>query len=390
MSVKEKVLSSIRREPILELLKKLISIPSIMGEEHEIAEYVMNWFSDLGFETQSIPIPNCGPTVIAKLENPEFLYYGHLDTVPVCDGWTRDPFNPVVEGDFLYGLGAFDMLGGLTALMIAAKALKEAGVEKGLMVVAASDEEGFSRGAYTIIQKGLLRGIESAICGEPTGLDRIEIGRRGRYVLNINVKGLSAHGAMPEMGINAIEEASKIITSLKDLKLKMALHPRMHEGSITTLGIEGGTPALSVPDKCSFIVDRHVVPGETKEKVMEDFEELIKKLKLRAEVEIEWYKRPTPFLESYEISVEEEVVKNILKIIEKEIGTRPQISYGMSVADENYLVNLASIPTVTYGPDGGNSHSPDEFCDLNSVITCSRVYASTFLSSYFRSSFTRL
>ena len=102
--------------------------------------------------------------------------------------------------------------------------------------------------------------------GEPSDLSRLRNARRGRCLVDILVGGKSTHGAQPEHGINAILEAGKVLNALS--KLPDKTHPRVLDfelkplkSSSCVLKIDGGSDALSVPDKCIVRLDRHVLPG---------------------------------------------------------------------------------------------------------------------------------
>ena len=103
---------------IIDLTKKLISIPSQIGDTSEIENYIASYLEKVpGAEVELQPVPGHGNNVIARVIHdeslPTILINGHLDTVEICKGWVREPFQPVIEGDNLYGLGSADMQSGV-------------------------------------------------------------------------------------------------------------------------------------------------------------------------------------------------------------------------------------------------------------------------------------
>ncbi|MCK5038636.1 MAG: M20/M25/M40 family metallo-hydrolase [Thermoplasmata archaeon] len=339
----------------IDLLKELISIPSILGDTEKIENFVASQISDIA-DLEFIHVPGKGRCVLATVEQdpnlPTIFINGHLDTVEVCNGWTYDPFKPRVDGDRLYGLGSADMKAGVA---VSIEVFRKA-AERGLNVIFAGtiDEEGDSAGAFAL--KDL--GIKADICliTEPSN-EKVMLGCRGRYVVDVDVRGKSAHGAVPEKGVNAITEAGRLLARLDELPLKE--HDILGRGSVCPLGIAGGTRTLSVPEECRIVLDRHVVPGETKETVVEDIRNLASSLKSQAVFSIGLNKeRQTPFLEPY-ITSKNGLVKQFMEAV------REDITYGKSVGDYNVFSTIA--PTIVHGPIGDNWHSPDEWVSISSV-----------------------
>ncbi len=347
--------------PPISLLKELISIPSILGDTGEIEEFVATQLSNIAVP-EFIPVPGKGRCVLASVgqdpDLPTILINGHLDTVEVCNGWTGDPFKPVVDGDRLYGLGSADMKAGVA---IGISVFKEA-VDRGLNVIFAGtiDEEGDSAGGFAIKEHGIKAGpgIEADICliAEPSN-EKIMMGCRGRFVVDIVVSGKSAHGAVPGKGVNAITEAGKLLARLDELPLKE--HDVLGKGSVCPLKVAGGTRTLSVPEECLIVLDRHVVPGETEETVVGDIVALADSLDSLASFDIGLNKeRPTPFLKPY-ITPKDALASRFLEAVGGDI------SYGRSVGDYNVFATM--MPTIVHGPCGDNWHGPDEWVSISSV-----------------------
>jgi len=296
---------------------------------------------------------------------PTVILNGHMDTVDVVDGWMKGPFDPVIEDGKLYGLGSADMKGGLAALIYAFKKAVQEKSPLNILFTAVVREELDSEGAFALLNE-----IEGDIVfiAEPTD-EMPMLGARGRYVLDMVFKGESGHGARPDSGINAIECAAAFIEKLKELPLRE--HPKMGKGSVCPLKIEGGSDFLSVPETCKIVVDRHVVPGETRDSVMEEFTGLLESADIDCDAEISWHSRSTPFLEPYEWSIENGFVKDFASLyIERYGGLKPV--YGQSVGDFNAFGKM--MPTVVYGPKGSNWHASNEYVFTDSLIRVSDFY----------------
>ena len=364
----------IQRTEIQPTLIRLIRTPSISGNEHDIAKFLFSALRSCGLDAELLEVKGTGPTVFAShrfaRKGRKLLLYAHTDTVEPSEGWTLNPFAPTVKGRKIYGLGSWDMKGGLSAILAACRRLTKMDLQGELGVAFASDEELHSRGCDQLVRTGYLRGFDGAISAEPTGLASLEIGRRGRVVFEVNVTGRSSHGAAYSRGIDAVVEASNLVTHLTKLDFRRW---KKIKGTASVLAIEGGTEFLSVPDKCRLLLDRYLVPGETAESALRQLLDFVRRLGSKARIRVAIKKRKTPYMAPYEISPNEAIVKAVRKASLLEVK-RPKLSFGLSVADDNYLVTRAKIPTVTFGPDGGNYHAPDEYVDMPSVVAAANTY----------------
>ena len=221
------------------------------------------------------------------------------------------------------------------------------------------------------LKEELKENINESLCLIPEDTnEEVKLGARGRYVMEITVTGRSAHGATPECGINAIDEAAKIVNGLKELPLNS--HPKLGCGSICVLKIHGGGDSLSVPDRCKVRVDRHTVFGEDKKQVRNDFEELLKKMNLKCSYELSWMKRETPFLEPYILDANNPWAVKFLSSYKEFYKKEPEVTYGKSVGDFNAFGIL--IPIIVFGPKGENVHGPNECVYLDSIKMCRDFY----------------
>ncbi|UCE74722.1 MAG: M20/M25/M40 family metallo-hydrolase [Methanomassiliicoccales archaeon] len=356
---------------VIELTKKLVSIESITGNEHEIAEFIASQLNFAEVELQTVG--GFGPNVIAETitnpEKPVIILNCHMDTVDIMQGWDSEPLVPGIEGNRMFGLGACDMKAGIAIAMDVFKQADKNG--KNLIFTAVSDEEGNSKGAHLLLSKIAEKEgketLEKGLCLIPEDTqEKIKLGARGRYVVKITVKGLSAHGATPESGTNAIDDAAKIVTALKNLPLKE--HPKLQKGSICTLKINGGGDFLSVPERCEITVDRHTVLGEDKIQVAKDFDQLLRNLNLESQYEVSLLERETPFLEPYILDTENLWAQKFQNAYKAFYNIDAEIEYGKSVGDFNAFGGL--MPTIVFGPKGENAHGPNECVLVDSIIRC--------------------
>lgn len=366
-------------EYAIRLLKEMVSIPSVTGGEKAVAEFLARELAKIGFETWFQEVEGDRKNIYGiykfNREGPVLTFNGHLDTIPPCEGWKTDPFKPLAKGGKLYGLGSCDMKGGIAAILTALKGLIESECpQKGTLAFSGVvDEEAYSKGAKALLETELAKS-DAIIVGEPHFGDEespIPSGMTGKVLYKITVKGRAAHGFHPERGINAIEEAAKILTSLDHVK--RINHPRFGKGSLCTLKIEGGykTYSVVVPDRCTLIINRLTVPGESSESAANDLEELIENLGLKAGVES---KMLPPFYEPFEMSLEEPIVRMFKEAYKQVLGNDPIFTFQTTVADTNVFVGSGGIPTVNFGPKGGDIHQANEYVEIDSLIAVAKVY----------------
>ncbi|MCG8513760.1 MAG: M20/M25/M40 family metallo-hydrolase [Halanaerobiales bacterium] len=391
--MEEQVLPYINKKRVKELLSQLVKINSPFWEEDQIIDYTYTWFKAKGIpveyhlyqerEVTGYQGKNIVGQLLGQKQGPLVVLNGHLDTVNICEGWTRNPLGAEIEGDRLYGVGALDMKGGCAAMMLAIEAFA-ATVEDfhgGVLYTLVSGEEGpYGLGTDALLLEGYFAKADLAIVPEPSGafagrpFPCLCLGARGGWKYTITVKGRSAHAANPTRGINAISEAAKLLLALE--KTKLAEHPQLGSGSISVLDFEGGGQPLSVPDRAAFSVFRHVIIGEDQDYLRQEVEQAIVRAGLTAEVEMNFRAAPHPAnagFKPYLVSKNNPYTRVIKDSIKTTTGREAGIAYFPSVGDYNYLASRAKLPTYVIGPAGANYHRPDEYVELESVVQTARI-----------------
>jgi len=363
----------------VEKLKEMIRIPSVVGDEKELAHYLQDELDMLGLETELHEVQPGRPNVYARLVGARpgrrMNFNGHLDTVPVVDGWDTDPFEPVVDGNRIIGLGSNDMKGGIACILNTIRAVVESGHQfpGELSFSGVIDEEAYGEGAKAMLKTDYGK-VDAIVLAEPQTADERKptaLGITGKILYNIHVRGRAAHGFSPELGVNAVEQAGVILANLG--KLRITEHPRFR-GNYSTLKIEGGYERYSVvvPAYCRFEVNRLTVPGETKESVIRDMEELINSLGLEADVEVGV--KP-PYYASYVMDENEPLVKVFKEAYTEVLGVKPVFAYKSSITDANTFAGEGGIPCIHLGPFDGGAHQKNEYTLLDSMPPVSKVYA---------------
>lgn len=369
-----KLIEEYNRNSALSYLKEMIKIPSTSNEEKDLARYVGGKLEQLGIKVTWQKLQENSENVFAIIKGinhgPKIMLTGHLDTIAPLDGWSTDPFEPVEKGDRVHGLGAADMKAGIaTILSIAEIIIKNKLNLKGDLILAfIADEEGHSKGIKELLNMGIKTDV--AFMVEPH-FDKAVIGAAGKMLIKGKVNGKACHAANPEEGINAIEETAKFIGNLENIKTPH--HDKIKAQPYVTLNIDGGykSYSITVPDFCSFTLNKHTVPGETKEVVLRQLTNLKNNLNLKADFSFEIGE---PFYPSYIIDENLEYLKTLRKIYENVTGNELGIDYSNGVSDSNCLVGIGKIPTINFGPAGGPIHAPNEWVSKKQFFTSIEIY----------------
>ncbi len=322
-----------------EVLKRLVSIPSLSGEEEEIVDFLEEIFSGFHWNPQRI-----GRNLYTILghEGPLLLLNSHTDTVPVGEGWTRDPRGEVLEGR-LYGRGANDAKGCLTALIFgAARAFAKSHFRGRICIAATCEEECLGNGLESLLPH--LPKVDAAVVGEPTGLDPA-VAQKGLLILDLIRHGRAAHVAWGG-GVNAIVRAADDIHALDQLNLDRH-HPFLGDTTLEVTMISGGQRHNIIPDRCALVVDIRLTPSYSPTEIVE----LIRKI-VGAEVCVR-----SDRLAPVATEIDHPIVKAAL-------AARPHAKpFGSPTLSD--WVFLRDVPTVKVGPgDSHRSHTPDEFLTL--------------------------
>jgi succinyl-diaminopimelate desuccinylase len=201
-------------------------------------------------------------TLGGRHEKPPICFTGHIDTVPLgAAKWTRDAFAGETDGDRLYGRGSTDMKSGIAAFVIAAMELApHLANGPGVVLVITAGEEVGCEGARYLADRQLLDRAGAIVVAEPTG-NYPYVGHKGLAWFEIETRGVTAHGSMPEVGDNAILRMARVIGDLEQFRFPVESHPVMGHPTLNVGTIRGGLNTNSVPDEARITVDTRTVPG---------------------------------------------------------------------------------------------------------------------------------
>lgn len=372
-----------QNKELVGLLVQLVEIPSLSGEEAACQDFIYNWFVTHGLSPQRQMTDDGLQNVVVELEGcgsgPTLFIGGHCDTVSATVGWTQPPHKAFIDSDRLYGLGAMDMKAGLAAAMMTTRqlAMQSDDWSGKLIFAALADEEARSRGANSFIKTA--GKIDAAIMCEPH-FTKIGIGAIGKINIKVEITGKSAHGSRPHTGVNAITEAAKLLVAID--QTERFSHPQFGTATHCVLNITSGDGPyeIRVPDHCVFSINWHFMPEETPGMAIDLLRDLVKRLRLTAQISIELQ---DPSYESFLLETDSPFVKLLGQCFEDVTGETAETEFCAGVSDANIFAGRAGIPTVLFGPGGDGMHAPNEWADLNQLAQAQSIYtkfARRFLS----------
>jgi succinyl-diaminopimelate desuccinylase len=283
---------------------------------------------------------------------PTIVLHGHLDVVPA----RPEQFSPRLDGDRLYGRGAYDMKGGLAAMMLAVHDLaKQEGVRVHFVCVADEESEELEqRGSDYLVEQGYLG--DFAITGEPTDM-HIGIQAKGVLAMRIEVTGKAAHGSTPWIGDNAVLKAIDVFRQIEILPFARESSDLFDRPSINLGRIVGGDALNKVPDLCAIDVDVRYLPGQDADDIRAAVDELPD-----ARVVKVFHRRPAivdrdnPFVQA--------LGEAIARVAPPD---GEQLSVGRDGASDAISFLEAGVPAVECGPIGAGHHGPEEWVSVRSL-----------------------
>ena len=356
------------------LTKSLLRYPTVNppGNERECARFAGRLLEDWGFRVDYHEYDDARTSVVARAGGasgkPPLCLTGHIDTVALgAAPWTRDAFAGDTDGDRLYGRGASDMKSGVAALLLAVKSFsRRLSGTPGVVVVLTAGEEGGCVGSAHLARSPLLGRAGAIVVGEPTA-NQPYVGHKGSIKFCARFAGVSAHGSMPELGVNAVYKAARAIARLEAFDFLAAPHPVMGAPTLNVGTVHGGDGINMVPDWASIGVDVRTVPGM-------DHPELLARLRaaLGEDARMEMISDLPPVW----TPPAEEWMARVLEICARRLGAHPPARTATYMTDAaNLRKAYAGAPTVVLGPgEPQMAHQTDEYCSQERIREAVALY----------------
>jgi acetylornithine deacetylase len=397
-----------RREDAVSLLQELVRVPSVTGEEGAVGAVVERAFSERGLDVDTWEAtreetepyrehvgeqssyenrPNVAGTRRGTGDGRSILLGAHTDTVDPGDpaAWEGDPLSGNLEGDLLYGRGSCDMKGGLVTHLIALGALSDLGLAlRGDVTVAATvGEENGGLGALSTVLRGYR--ADAAIITEPTRLALVPA-QGGSLVFRLKIPGRSAHAAVRDEGVSALEKFVPIFENLRELEqerngvLSHPLYDSLRNKVPINIGVvRAGNWASTVPE--SLVAEGRVglIPGEEVEPFKDLFSERIATVAERDP----WLREHPPGLDWFggqfapaEVAPDAPICQAVKKAHERVTGEEPSVEGVPYGADMRLFIRFGDMPCVMYGAGDVNvAHAPDEHISVTELMTAASTLA---------------
>jgi len=414
MNIENRVIETIEnnKDDIVSFLRKLISFPSVTGNELKIQQFIAKKLKEMNLEIDMwepdhkelkkhpayVPVkngytdrPNLVGTYKGTGKGKSLLFNGHVDVIPVkpLGAWKHHPWSGDIQDDRLYGRGASDMKSGLAAMTMALDILVKLGVKlKGdIFLEYTVDEEQSGNGTLACIMRGYK--ADAGICCETSSM-HIQPACIGRIWFEITVKGKPAGIQRAWEGVNAIDKGYAVMKAISDFgekrihQLSHHLYPNVKNALPCMVGVfNAGSFPSSFPDTCVLKGSFATLPGEETNIVKQNFTEHIT---MFANTD-SWLKDNPPITkfkgycgDPAEISSNHPIISALNKKYEAIMGKKAKITGREGAADIRYLIKYGETPTTIFGPGLTElMHSTDEYVKISDLISATKIIALTIL-----------
>lgn len=373
------------RGGVVQLLRDIIHTPSLSGDEASVVERLRDEMRALDFDEivedpfgSAVGRIGSGPVTI--------VYDSHIDTVDVGSRseWSRDPFEPALEGDLaggvVHGRGASDNKAGIASMIYGAALAREMGRLEGvtLYVVGSVQEETCDGLALEHLLTSVLPRPDVVVLGEATGC-KLYRGHRGRVEVSVRAKGAACHASAPERGHNPVYDLAPVIAEVEELNSHLGYDEFLGSGTIALTKIECETPSLNaVPSTATFYVDRRLTLGETPEEALEQIRQLPSVQRLQAEVTLLPYEkqsytgmtlRTEKYFPTWVTPEDHASVQAGVAAGEEALGRRPEIGHWVFSTNGTASMGRLGLPTIGFGPgDEVHAHSAHDQCPTDDLV----------------------
>ncbi|KQN52371.1 acetylornithine deacetylase [Serratia sp. Leaf50] len=392
----EQLLASIDDEYCLSFLARMVQHKSYSATDGErrLAEYMASQMQALGLETQLQPVPGDRLNAIGTLPGVggggnSLLFNGHLDTNPVTEGWTVDPWEGKIDDEFIYGIGVSNMKAGDAAYFCALKTLIDAGVKlKGdvILTYVVGELQG-GVGTIAAIEQGIK--ADYFINSEPTDVQALTM-HAGSLMFTIELTGDTRHLSKREEAVDAIVAAIDLIPQINAMTFtgaETADHLKINRGHIGSIHGALGRELQDwrPPQVADFVRlkgSARFAPGQTVDGVLVDIQNLLDALCLKypglqAEL-IDDGKRDRPTMLPFEVSSESPIVKAVGRAYRQIRGEdqptgviTPPAFYGTDAA---HFYQMLGMEGIVCGPGGKFNTMPDERVHIRDFLDIVRIY----------------
>lgn len=351
------------------------------GNERACAEHLARLLEAAGFAVEIAPFGEGRAQVIASrggaagalrdgaADALPLAFTGHLDTVPLgARPWSVDPLAGEIKDGKLYGRGSSDMKSGVAAFVCAALdlATRLDGTPGVLLVITAGEETGCSGADALAADPRRLRPAGAFVVAEPTG-NQVLVGHKGALWLEAETTGVTAHGSMPEKGVNAVYKMARAVTALEQFDFNVARHAVLGGATLNVGTIQGGLNINSVPDRSAIGIDIRTIPAVEHEAIRTQLATYLGSdvtLRTLMDARSVWTDPDDPW------------IGEVRRITEGVTGAPSPVAAAPYFTDASALTPaLGSPPTVILGPgELALAHQTDEYCLTSRIDEATEIY----------------
>jgi len=368
--------------PTERLLDDLIGFPTVSRDSNlALMDFIRDYLHSLGIDSRLIFNDDKTKANLHARIGPDsdsgVMLSGHTDVVPI-DGqeWTRPPFQMTLDGGRLYGRGSTDMKGFIASVLAMLPAATTRTLNKPIYLAFSHDEEIGCVGVRKMIDVMASATRQPACCiiGEPTEM-QVAIAHKGKTAGLCVCRGVEAHSALADQGLNAIYLAAEMIQSIRGIQETVKLnsdHDHHYSVPYTTLHvgtIEGGTALNIIPKECRFRFEIRNIPPD-------DPDEIMLRIRQQAETIAADYRDRFPdaginidIFNQYP-ALETSPEEGVVKLAQQLMNTDDFIKLAFGTEGGLFQQRLA-IPTVVCGPGSmDQGHKPDEYIARSELARC--------------------
>ncbi len=364
-----------RQTNAVELTQELVRRDTVNppGNERECARYLGALLEGAGFAVSYHEFAERRTSLVARCGNgggKPICITGHIDTVPLgARKWRADPFAGEIDAGKLYGRGSSDMKSGVAAFVAAAvDAAPQLGRTPGVVLVITAGEETGCQGALHLASLERALGEARAVVVAEPSANRPYLGHKGALWLIARATGTTAHGSMPELGVNAIYKAARAVEKLREFDFGQPPHPVLGKPTLNVGTIAGGMNINSVPDRVEIGIDIRTIPGmvhaDLRSALAHRLEPEVAELSVLADVPGVWTEPDDRFAHA------------VFDVTEPVLGERPQPRGASYFTDASVLAAAyGGVPVVVLGPgEPEMAHQTDEFCYVERIEQAGDAY----------------
>src|SRR5438105_7736272 len=364
-----------RIDPI-ELSRELISFNTINppGNELSCILHLERILAAAGLETSLQQFAPGRANLIARVgavgSRLPLCFTGHVDTVPLGNAsWSVDAFAGEVIDGKMYGRGSSDMKCGVAAFVAAiGNMAKELAGTSGVVLVITAGEEIGCEGAFHLARAGILGRAGAIVVAVPTSNTAL-VGHKGALWLRLTLKGVTAHGSMPHLGVNAAYKAARVLTALQTFQFNVAPHAYLGSPTLNVGSVHAGLNVNSVPDLAEIGIDIRSIPGLDHSRIQEHLKaELGDDISLEPTVDVGavWTDPCLPWIK--------EVYQIVRDVTGEDTGSEPRTAPYFTDASA-LTPAFGNPPTIILGPgEAAKAHQTDEYCSVERILAATDIY----------------